>query len=184
MRRNSAFIQTSGHPIPPRPTVDAPVFKIGDKAVHPSHGVGEVTAIESRDFGGTTGIYYILKILDNGMKVMVPVTAATQVGLRFVMSAKEADAVFATMAAPEVAVDLQPWSKRFRAYTEMIKSGSPHEIAKVLRDMHRLRFDKDLSFGERRLLDQAKSILVKELALAKGVTEAELVAQVTKIFSV
>jgi CarD family transcriptional regulator len=86
------------------------------------------------------------------------------------------------MRAREVAVDLQPWSRRFRAYTEMIKSGSPHEVAKVLRDMYRLKFDKDLSFGERRLLDQAKSLLMKELAAAKKMTEAALQAQVDEMF--
>ena len=156
---------------------------VGDKAVHPSHGVGEVTAIEQREIGGTTGQFYVLRILDNAaMKVMVPTTAVAQVGLRRVMSAREADKVLETMKKREVAVDLQPWSRRFRAYTEMIKSGSPHEIAKVLRDMHRLKFDKELSFGERRLLDQAKALLFKELALAKKVTEAEMAAQVAAIF--
>jgi len=170
-------------PPPPMPSDGKPVnFKIGDKAVHPAHGVGEVTAIEHRELGGTKGMFYILKILDNGMKVMVPTNAAAQAGLRGIMSSKEADAVLDTMRAREVAVDLQPWSRRFRAYTEMIKSGSPHEVAKVLRDMHRLKFDKDLSFGERRLLDQAKSLLMKELAFAKKVTEAQLAAQVADIF--
>jgi CarD family transcriptional regulator len=159
-----------------------PVFKIGDKAVHPSHGLGEITAIEKREFAGTSGLYYILRILDNGMKVMVPTTAVAQAGLRGVMSSREADGVLTTMRAREVAVDLQPWSRRFRAYTEMLKSGLPHEVAKVLRDMHRLRFDKDLSFGERRLLDQAKSLLVKELAVAKKMTEVELLAEVSQIF--
>jgi CarD family transcriptional regulator len=166
----------------PISTGPVPVFKIGDKAVHPSHGLGEITAIETREFAGTSGLYYILRILDNGMKVMVPTTAVAQAGLRSVMSSREADGVLATMKAREVAVDLQPWSRRFRAYTEMIKSGLPHEVAKVLRDMHRLRFDKDLSFGERRLLDQAKSLLVKELALAKKMTEAQLLAEVSQIF--
>jgi CarD family transcriptional regulator len=163
-------------------TGPVPEFKIGDKAVHPSHGLGEITAIEKREFAGTSGLYYILRILDNGMKVMVPVNSVAQAGLRSVMSAREADGVLETMRAREVAVDLQPWSRRFRAYTEMIKSGAPHEVAKVLRDMHRLRFDKDLSFGERRLLDQAKSLLVKELAVAKKMTEAQLLAEVGQIF--
>ena len=86
------------------------------------------------------------------------------------------------MRAREVAVDLQPWSRRFRAYTEMIKSGSPYEVAKVLRDMYRLKFDKDLSFGERRLLDQAKSLLFKELALARRIPEEKLQAEVAEIF--
>jgi CarD family transcriptional regulator len=156
---------------------------VGDKAVHPSHGVGEVTAVEQRDIAGTRGEFYIMRILDNGMKVMVPVSAATQVGLRSVMNDADANDILSTMRAKEVAVDVQPWSRRFRVYTEMIKSGSPTEIAKVLRDMNRLKFDKDLSFGERRLLDQARSLLLKELALAKKTTEAEMAEEIRKIFS-
>ena len=98
------------------------------------------------------------------------------------MSVREADSVLDTMRAKEVAVNEHPWSRRFRAYTEMINSGSPYEVAKVMRDMYRLKFDKDLSFGERRLLDQAKSLLMKELALAKGMSEDELQAEVSKMF--
>ena len=157
-------------------------FKLGDKAVHPKHGVGEITAVDERELGGTRAVFYCMRILDNGMKVMVPAAAAAQGGLRAIMSSKEADAVLDTMRAREVAVDVQPWSRRFRAYTEMVQSGLPHEVAKVLRDMHRLKFDKELSFGERRLLDQAKALLFKELALAKKVTEAEMASQVGAIF--
>ncbi len=154
----------------------------GDKVVHPSHGLGEITAIEHREIGGAKGEFFIIRILDNNMRVMVPRTSAQAAGLRPVMSSKEADKVIETMKAREVAVDLQPWSRRFRAYTEMIKSGSPHEVAKVLRDMYRLKFDKELSFGERRLLDQAKSLLMKELAAAKAVTEPELQAKIDEMF--
>lgn len=166
---------------PRLPASEVP-FLLGDKAVHPSHGVGEVIGVEERELGGTKGIFYVLRILDNGMKVMVPTNAVMQVGLRHVMSDAEAEKVIDTMRLREVAVDVQPWSRRFRAYTEMIKSGSPYEIAKVMRDMHRLKFDKDLSFGERRLLNQAKSLLLKELALAKKVTEAEIATTVADIF--
>jgi CarD family transcriptional regulator len=168
---------------PQLPRPPAPDFVVGDKAVHPSHGVGEVTGIEEREIGGTRAKFYILRILDNGMKVMVPTSAATQVGLRYVMSDKEATNILSTMRAREVAVDVQPWSRRFRVYTEMIKSGSPIEIAKVLRDMNRLKFDKELSFGERRLLDQAKSLLLKELSIAKKKTEAEMSEEIARIFS-
>jgi CarD family transcriptional regulator len=170
--------------VPPAiPQLPAPTFRVGDKAVHPAHGVGEVTAIEQREIGGTRATFYILRILDNAMKVMVPMSAATQVGLRSIMSEKEAANILSTMRAREVAVDVQPWSRRFRVYTEMIKSGAPVEIAKVLRDMNRLKFDKDLSFGERRLLDQARSLLLKELALAKKKTEAEMSEEIRRIFS-
>lgn len=167
-------------PLPPPPKNLK--LNVGDKVVHPSHGLGEISAIEHREIGGAKGEFFIIRILDNGMRVMVPRTSAQAAGLRPVMSSKEADKVLETMKAREVAVDLQPWSRRFRAYTEMIKSGSPHEVAKVLRDMYRLKFDKELSFGERRLLDQAKSLLLKELAAAKSVTEPELQARVDDMF--
>jgi CarD family transcriptional regulator len=172
-----------GSGIPSPPHAPAPDFRVGDKAVHPAHGVGEVTAIEQREIGGSRTTFYILRILDNGMKVMVPTRAATQVGLRGVMTDKEASNILTTMRAREVAVDVQPWSRRFRVYTEMIKSGSPVEIAKVLRDMNRLKFDKDLSFGERRLLDQARSLLLKELAFAKKKTEVEMAEEIKRIFT-
>jgi CarD family transcriptional regulator len=168
-------------PRPPPPPRDF-TLNVGDKAVHPSHGLAEVTAIEHREIGSMKGEFYILRIIDNGMRVMVPRASSSAAGIRPVMSSKEADRVLETMKAREVAVDLQPWSRRFRAYTEMIKCGSPHEVAKVLRDMYRLKFDKDLSFGERRLLDQAKSLLMKELAAAKGVAEPVLQAQVDDMF--
>jgi CarD family transcriptional regulator len=167
-------------PLPPPPKNMK--LEVGDKAVHPAHGLGEVIAIEHRQIGSMSGEFYIIRILDNGMRVMVPKASAPAAGLRPVMSGKEAEKVLETMRAREVAVDLQPWSRRFRAYTEMIKSGSPQEVAKVLRDMYRLKFDKDLSFGERRLLDQAKSLLMKELAAAKKMTEAALQAQVDEMF--
>jgi CarD family transcriptional regulator len=158
-------------------------LKMGDNAVHPRHGVGEVVAIEIRDLGGAKGEFYVLRLLDDPTKkIMVPVGATTNAGLRAIMSADEADHVLETMRAKEVAVNEHPWSRRFRAYTEMINSGSPFEVAKVLRDMYRLKFDKDLSFGERRLLDQARSLLMKELALAKRIPESELLAEVAQIF--
>jgi CarD family transcriptional regulator len=182
--RPNAAPYTNGYVPPPPAPYKNVAFKVGDKAVHPAHGVGEVTAIEQRDIGGSKQTFYVLRILDNGMKVMVPTTAAQQVGLRGIMSEKEAATILTTMKAREVAVDVQPWSRRFRVYTEMIKSGSPVEVAKVLRDMNRLKFDKDLSFGERRLLDQAKSLLLKELAFAKKKSEAEMAEEIRKIFSV
>ena len=158
-------------------------FKNGDMAVHPAHGVGEVVDIEQRELGGRPATCFVLKIIDTGLKVMVPTDAAERVGLRAVMKKREADKIIDILKAPEVAVDVQPWNRRFRAYTEMLKSGLPAEIAKVLRDMYRLKFDKDLSFGERRLLDQARSLLIQELALAKKVSRASIETQIQEIFS-
>ena len=158
-------------------------FKVGEMAVHPKHGVGQVSDLEERNVGGKTSTFYILRIVDSELKVMVPQEAASRVGLRPIMKKSEAQKILEILRTPEVAVDLQPWNRRFRAYTEMLKSGLPSEIAKVLRDMSRLKFDKDLSFGERRLLDQARGLLVQELALAKKVKPDSIEGEIQQILS-
>jgi CarD family transcriptional regulator len=165
------------------PPTQPPAFQPGDRAVHPAHGVGEVLAIETRAAGGQTAAFYVLRILESGSKIMVAVAAAASVGLRPVMSPSEAQKVLDILRAPEVAVDEKPWNRRHRVYTEMLKSGSPFEIAKVLRDMYRLRFDKDLSFAERKLLDQAKGLLIHELALATKVERSAIEGELQAIFS-
>lgn len=161
-------------------------FQVGDKAVHPAHGVGEVTGIEKREIAGSPGVFYVLRILESGMKVMVPTTSSESVGLRTVMSQGEADRVLEVFRSPEKAVGGGPWNRRQRAYNEMIKSGSPYEVAKVLRDLYRIKFshEKDLSYGERRLMDQARSLLVKELALAKSTTEAQVEQEIEALCAV
>lgn len=158
-------------------------FQVGDKAVHPAHGVGEVTAIESREVAGNAGSFYVLKILESGMKVMVPLRAAVSVGLRGVMSPGDADAVLAVFQSKEKAVGNGPWNRRQRAYNEMLKSGSPTEVARVLRDLYRVKFlnEKELSYGERRLMDQARALLLKELALAKDISENDMERQIESL---
>lgn len=158
-------------------------FKVGENAVHPVHGVGEVTAIESKDIAGAKKSFYILRILDTGVKVMVAMDAADKLGLRTVITKKDAQKVFEILRADEVAVTSQPWNRRYREYMEMLKSGSPFQVAKVLRDLSRLRGDKDLSFGERRLLDQARSLLVTELALARKVKESRVEEEIQAALS-
>lgn len=156
-------------------------FNVGDKAVHPAHGVGEITSIENRDVAGSRRSFYILKILDTGMTVMVPTDGVDRLGLRAVISKKDAQKVVAILKEDEVAVTSQPWNRRYREYTEMLKSGSPFEVAKVLRDLYRLKGDKELSFGERRLLDQARSLLVTELALARRCKEQRVEQEIESI---
>ena len=153
-------------------------FKIGDRAVHPAHGVGELVAIEAQQLAGRPTECYVFKILGSELKVLVPTAAAERVGLRPVMKKQEAQQILDIFRSREVAVDLQPWSRRFRVYTDMVKSGLPTEIAKVLRDMYRLKLDKELSFGERRLLDQARNLLIHELALAKRVEHAMIEGEI------
>ena len=158
-------------------------FRVGDKAVYPAHGVAEVQGIESKEISGTKHQFYILKILETGMRIMVPLNNVDAVGLRGVITSSEADEVYTILRSKEMAVDGQTWNRRHREYMEKIKTGSVFEVAEVLRDLSLLRSDKDLSFGERKVLDTARSLLVKELALAKRRKERDIEKEIDKIFS-
>ena len=158
-------------------------FKIGDKAVYPAHGVGVITGIESKEIAGTKRNFYILRILENGMKIMIPTDNVEQVGLREIMSEEQVGEVYDILKERDVPVDKQTWNRRYREYNEKIKTGSPYEIAEVLRDLYLLKFDKDLSFGERKMLDTARSLLIKELSLAKGTDEESVEEEIRNIFN-
>lgn len=159
------------------------VFKVGEKAVYPAHGVGEITDIQIRNIGGRDRKFYIINVIENGMKIMVPTETAAAAGLRKVISRKEAKEVMTILKSDEVAVKTQPWNRRYREYMEMLKSGSPHEVAKVMRDLVRLKGDKDLSFGERRLLETARSLLVAELSLALKTTDEAIDKEIEELFA-
>lgn len=158
-------------------------FEVGDKAVYPVHGVAEVVDIESRDIGGASTSVYILKILETGLTIMVPTANATTVGLREIISPDEVGEVYGILETEEIARDTQTWNRRYREYMEKIKTGSVFEIAEVVRDLCQLRSHKDLSFGERRMLETARSLLVKEVALAKAATEKQIEAEIESIFA-
>jgi CarD family transcriptional regulator len=158
-------------------------FQVGDKAVYPVHGVAEVVSLEKRDIGGNATPVYILKILETGLKIMVPVTNAGAVGLREIISKKQVSEVYAILKSRDVPRDTQTWNRRYREYMEKIKTGSVFEIAEVLRDLCVLRTSKDLSFGERRMLETARTLLVREIALAKGADENKVGAEVDALFT-
>jgi CarD family transcriptional regulator len=158
-------------------------FAVGDKAVYPVHGVAEIVALESRDIGGSTTNVYILKVLDTGMRIIVPTMNAGSVGLRDLITSKEVKEVYSILKARDIPRDTQTWNRRYREYMEKIKTGSVFEIAEVMRDLSVLRKTKELSFGERKMLDNARGLLIKELAIAKGVTEDKIAAEIDAIFA-
>ena len=148
------------------------MFKIGDQAVYPAQGVGIVEAIETRQLCGQTHDYYILRILDSDMTIMVPVANAGQVGLRRLISKDKVTSVYNLLDEKgSGSLALSSWSRRQREYNEKIKTGNLIEVAGVLRELFLIRQSKELSYGEKKVLDLARRLLVKELALAEGVAE-------------
>ncbi len=157
-------------------------FKVGDMAVYPAHGVGEVTAIENREISGQKATFYILRILDNGMKIMIPTNNVRQVGLREVIGQEKVDRVYNILREKGLSVETTTWNRRYREYMEKIKTGSVFEVAEVLRDLYLLKTDKDLSFCELKLLDTARGLLVKEVSVAKSCEETQVEDEFKAIF--
>ena len=160
----------------------APVFIVGDYSVYPGHGVGKVVAIEIKEIMGTKIEFYCVQIVETGMKVMVPKTNVVSVGLRPIISKEEAGKVMGILKEKNVKIDNQTWNRRYREYMEKIKTGSVYEIAEVLRDLFVLKVDKELSFGERKMLDTARGLLMRELTLAVDGDELAQQEEVKQIF--
>ncbi len=158
------------------------MFKVGDMAVYPAHGVGVIDRIESKNLSGKEQKFYILRLLSNGMKIMIPTDNIEQVGLRGIVSDKEITKVYKILKEKTVPSDNQTWNRRYREYMEKIRTGSVFEVAQVLRDLLLLRIGKDLSFGERRMLDMAKGLLIKELSVAQKSPEARIEKNIEALF--
>lgn len=157
-------------------------FNVGEKAVYPGHGVGVIQAIETIDLEGVEATMYVLKILDNGMTIKVPLTNASALGMRQVIGQTQVDKVYAVLKDRDVPTDNQTWNRRYREYLNKIQSGDPVEVGKVLRDLALLRHKKNLSFGERKMYDQASTLLIQELAVAKEVDEQTIRDEFDAIF--
>jgi CarD family transcriptional regulator len=160
-----------------------PTFNVGDKAVFPAHGVGVIKDIESQNLDGTVYRLYVLKILDNGMTIKVPVDNADAIGMREIIPPDAVDKVYEVLRDRSSPADKQTWNRRYREYMSKIKTGDPLEVAAVLRDLALLKTEKQLSFGERKMYDQAHSLIVQELAVAKDVDEGIIKKEIEGIFA-
>lgn len=159
------------------------MFKVGDVVVYPAHGVAEIQSIEEREISGTTLSFMIMKVLDTMMTVMVPVNNINNVGIRALISKGEIDKVFSILKQKDVQIDNQTWNRRYREYMEKIKSGNSTEIAEVLRDLNILKKGKELSFGERKMYDTAKTLLVNEIFISKKMDKAAVDKKISDALS-
>ncbi len=158
-------------------------FQIGDLAVYPAHGVGRIEAIESKVISGEKHDFYIMKVLENNMVIMIPTWNVDCVGLRDVISESDIPKVYEIMRKDrESPIDSQTWNRRYRDYMEKIKTGSLFEVAEVYRDLYLLKLNKDLSFGERKLYDTAQFLLVKELSTAMNSDENTILLEIESLF--
>ena len=148
------------------------MFNVGDKIVYPMHGAGTIDAIEEKDILGEKQNYYIIK-MPGEVKVMVPISKAGDIGVRSVIDKAEAGKVLEVLEANETEMS-NNWNKRYKENMEKMKSGSIYEVADVVRNLSYKQKEKGLSTGEKKMLNNAKQILVSELVLAEHASENEV----------
>ncbi len=148
------------------------MFNVGDKIVYPMHGAGTIDAIEEKDILGEKQAYYIIK-MPGEVKVMIPTEKAEQVGVRNIINKEEAVKVMSVLGENETEMD-KNWNKRYRDNMDKMKSGDIYEVADVVRNLSFKQKEKGLSTGEKKMLSNAKQILVSELVLAEHASQEEV----------
>ncbi len=152
------------------------MFKVGDMAVYPAQGVGRIDAIEEKDLAGERHEFYVLRLIDSDMTIMVPVSNAKGVGLRSLIEPSRIPELMAILENRQDLAALSSWSRRQREYTDKLKTGCLFEVVAVLRELYTIKENKDLSYGEKKVLELAQKLLITEVSLAEGV-EAEQVSE-------
>ena len=148
------------------------MFDVGDKVVYPHHGAAVVVRREQRDFNGESREYLVLRLAYGDLTLKVPADNTDEVGLREVINDEEVEEVFAVLRKKEARMPAN-WSRRYKNHVEKLKSGDIYQVAEVVRNLSIRDKDKGLSAGEKRMLTNARRILVSELTFAIGVSEEE-----------
>ena len=157
------------------------MFEIGDYAVCPGHGVGQIVDMEVKEIGDQTLSFYMVKIIANGMTVMVPTNSKD--GIRKLVSSDEINEVYKLLQDHDVKIDNSTWNRRYRDYMEKVKTGSLVEIADVLRSLYLLKNQKNLSFGEKKMLEQCRDLIVQEFAITGEEPKTEIEEKIDSCFS-
>ena len=153
-------------------------FSIGDRIVYPSVGVGEIVGIISRTIGAVQKEFYQIQVDDKHAQLMIPVESSERVGVRHLVNTSTISKLFRRMSEAPDRMTLKAWAKKFRTYEERLKSGDPFEAAEVLRDLLIQARRKELSFGEKKVLEQARMLLVRELAFSMEQDEDQIMEEV------
>jgi CarD family transcriptional regulator len=158
------------------------IFEVGETVVYPHHGAATITAVKTRTIKGVDKTYLTLNVHASDLLIDLPQENVELVGVRDVIDAAGVEAVFEVLRS-EWVEEPGNWSRRFKANTEKMGSGSVYSVSEVVRDLWRRDQDKGVSAGEKRMLLKARQILVSELALARQSTEEEATAALDEVLA-
>ena len=158
------------------------IFEVGETVVYPHHGAATITAVKTRTVKGIDKTYLTLNVHASDLMIDLPQENVELIGVRDVIDAAGVEAVFDVLRS-EWVEEPGNWSRRFKANTEKMGSGSVYSVSEVVRDLWRRDQDKGVSAGEKRMLLKARQILVSELALARQSTEEEATAALDEVLA-
>ncbi|RMF92302.1 MAG: CarD family transcriptional regulator [Candidatus Schekmanbacteria bacterium] len=160
----------------------AKTFKVRSHVVYPGHGVAEIVAIEEKKIDKNIEKYYVLELVENRTRIMVPVKNAEKVGLRNIISNAQVKKIIKILKSSPEEGDPN-WNRRHTEYLDKIKTGSIEKACEVYRDLMFAKNEKELSFGEKKILDTTRKLLVTEISFAKKIDENKAEEMLSEIFS-
>ena len=157
------------------------MFQVGDKILHPLHGIGVVEGLQTSEVLGETKEYYIVELSLKKMKVMVPVDKCLEVGVRQIINTEQIDEVFTILKSKKISEMPANWNRRYKHNLDKIKTGDIKEAAEVMRNLRHKERQKGLSMGEKKMLDNVRQLIVGEVAVARNMEMAEATVMVEKV---
>ncbi len=158
------------------------MFNVGDKIVYPHHGAGIVERIEEKIVNGQKKTFFVLSLCGGDLKVTVPEESTQSVGLRSVISKKEVKMVLEVLSQEQSQMPTN-WNHRYKKNRDKLRSGSIYEVAEVVRNLTIREREKGLSTGEKRMLNQARQILLSEIIYVLNIDNDKAMSMLEEAFS-
>ncbi|KFC73234.1 CarD family transcriptional regulator [Bosea sp. 2KB_26] len=152
-------------------------FKTGEFVVYPSHGVGQITAIEEQEVAGFKLELFVVSFAKDKMTLRVPTAKAISVGLRKLADTDIVSKALTTLTG-RARIKRTMWSRRAQEYEAKINSGDLVAIAEVVRDLYRSEAQPEQSYSERQLYEAAVDRMTREIAVVDDVTETEALKKI------
>lgn len=150
------------------------MFKIGDVVVYPGYGIGKIHSIDQKTIEGKNFQAYVFKPLDKDTEIFIPIDSVQKIGLRPIISKDRINDIYVILTKEEVKITNGNWNKRYKEYTDKLKSGDIYVLANLVKELYELSKKKNLSFGEKKIFERAKELLVLELSYCENCSPMEI----------
>lgn len=147
-------------------------FSCHQKVIYPGHGVAIIDRIVEKSIAGKMLQFFELRFLNKDMTILVPTDNASDVGIRPLSSIDDINNILQKLARPAIVKSndaaASNWNKRNKEYQNKLRSGDLSLIGSIYRDLRHIEYHKELSFGEKSLLEKTESLLIEEITIVNN----------------